>query len=220
MSVTKKPKDSHAAYGEKLPTGFRGTCGMVNPSAPKRSITREERDLLDPIQRLDFPSMDYGTKLYNGPGRCDFTTDSEGLFDVHMAGAHGAKLGQIRNPDKQGAWEYFNPAAKDRLTVKLWRGPRLTEDGTDWQPKPLEPGDRITWTEYNAENRLERTGQVWSKAAYPKSVWVVADEPLVEGEIAVCVIDRGRGGRQRLEHHETWKTNKVWSSPAFARGVA
>lgn len=148
------------------------------------------------------------------PVTCDREFTDPAAFDQHMKDLHGKK--PITG----------DSAPLVKRTRGKWRGPRLTDEGKPFEPKDLEPGATVTWRElvgtgvfrterrydyvtkqdipFEVEERepVERSGQVWSSAPYPKSAWVVPFEPF-EGEFAVLVREDRWG---RLEHSQTWST--------------
>lgn len=136
---------------------------------------------------------------------CAFSTEDATLFDAHMLDVHSQK------PIKG-----YGDTAEYKALHRLWRGPKLAEDGKPFEPAGLEPGATVTWSQLvetgetyfdgelgrRVEQRktVERSGQVWSAAPGPRSAWVVPFEPL-EGERCVLLaLDRDG----EAYHRETW----------------
>jgi len=178
-----------------MSTKFKATCRRWEDK-PYDQLTPEQNQAA--VDARKHARWDSKLKANVAPVQCAFETEDRALFEQHVKDnheipKHGTSYRYTGSWQEQAVEVLWSAPA---LPVKLWRPPRLRNDagdGVDWTPKPLEPGDQVTWS--------DRTGQVWCKGWVPKSVWVVPDEPR-EAEIAV-LLQQMRNGTLG-EHSVFW----------------
>jgi len=151
----------------ELPEGarFQATC-RLGVLKPFDALTPEEHTLAQEQGASAFWSRKLGAHVV--PLMCNYGTRDAHLFDAHMANVHGRKLGTYQGMDDRRPFY-----AKDRLPVRMWKAPKLTEEGVPFEDAELKPGFQANWK----QGGVQRTGQVWCAAGPAKSWWVVPDEP-------------------------------------------
>jgi hypothetical protein len=83
--------------------------------------------------------------------------------------------------------------------VQMWTAPRRRK--ALYAPEAMLPGASITWTHRYPDGReVERTGQVWSQAPMPRSVWVVPAERLPGDVYGAVVVQQVRSGALTSEN--------------------
>lgn len=183
------PAELQAEWQAHLAKSFPYSQGAAAVAEHKAEKERLEAALA-PWSMYDGKRGEHGRRVL-----CDFAFTDPYLFDQHMADVH--ELKSIKG---------YGDSAEYKALHRLWRGPRLAEDGKPFEPTGLEPGATVTWSQLietgetyfdeelgrRVEQRqtVERSGQAWSAGPAPKSAWVVPFEPLEGERCVLLVMDR------------------------------
>lgn len=150
---------------------------------------------------------------------CALETKDRAELEAHMRDVHGGGLYRWDNGSlSQNVTEVRNYTPRV-AAVKPWKAPALKADGLLFEPKALEPGAEVSWP---IGGVMDRSGQVWSAGPYPKSAWVVPDEPRMEHHPEQDLVRFERALLVKLDHRgELYAcADTVWSQWAQLEDVA
>lgn len=150
---------------KKLAPGeFRGTCNQPT-FIPAEDLG--DRETVEGVK----PRADRANNTWLHPVPCPFTTSDKAAWTEHLK-EHGRTEAHIR-ASSTGYTEAYR-----KSITRPWRAPRLTEDGTTFDPRGLEPGATVTYEGSPSQGIPSGTGTVWCAAPGVRSVFVTPDVPV------------------------------------------
>lgn len=94
--------------------------------------------------------------------------------------------------------------ATTMIKLRPWR----TVAQRAYVPKPLDPGQRVTWERKTGPGERETcSGVVWSAGPVPSSLWVQPDG--MPGEVVAVKVTRGKPGYQLPRYPAGWARDAV-----------
>ena len=110
----------------------------------------------------------------------------------------------------------INPSS---VTLSPWK--RSLPARREYRPKPLDPGQRIEWTQKIDGEAVTRQGTIWSDGPVPSSLWVLPDDD--RGRAVAVKLpgkrDRewGRGLVQLAFWPAGWAHDAIWRAESVRR---